>query len=937
MNTSIPLENQLLATKFYVPAVLGPLISRPYLTALLEGSLHCPFTLVSAPAGFGKTTLLTTWKQSLPASKPLVGWISLDEDDNDPRLFWTYVLTTLKMQQPERFAPLVMQLQSPQPPSFKYILTRLINLLAEGTEEFLLILDDYQLITEQLIHMTLSYLIEHLPDQLHIIVATRVDPPLSIPALRVRKQALEIRADQLRCTTEETKAFFQEVVGIEFPNEAVQEIRDRTEGWLVGLRLLGLSLPERDNPLSLLEEVSGDQHYILDYLTEEVLQRQPQEVQTFLLCTSILDQLSASLCDAVMGQTGSQQMLQRLEQSNLFLVSLDNRRRWYRYHALFAEALRCRLEWTHPHLVLTLHHRASLWYAKHGRITQAILHAFSAREWNLAADLLERRPSLTSSWAMGLQEMAQLRQWLEQLPADIMSSRPRLCLAASHLLWTVLPSSTHGAWLDAAEATLRASLTQYENISHEALPLEVQQEQKKQCQELKDLLGEVIASHAFMLGFLEDRGAEVPHCLQALDSLSIDNGTVYVLAALARSQAFYFSSINNAPAAIQIGLQSIALAHTVGHTAFEILEIGTTAVYLLGAGQLQETYRLTQQAILLGTQPGGFVISEVSWPTFWQAEVLREWNQLDRLQESVEEALLLCHNSSIAVLIYMLYGYTLLLRIHLSRGDLEMARSAFQECERISTNMSQHVYLLGSSNFTIVDRVRFWLASGELDRARHWAKQLESEERRVVPFTRERQEVACARIHLATNQPNLALQRLEPVLERATAGKRWRHVIEIRLLQALAHAMQQEATQALDVLSQAVHLAEPEGYIRSFLDEGAPMERILSRLRKRERQHGPTPYLDKLLTAFEQERQTQRAAGVPAKASQPLELLSQRELEVLKLVAQGLSNQQIAQELVITTDTVKRHVRHILSKFGVRNRVQAANKAKELSIFDYNI
>jgi LuxR family maltose regulon positive regulatory protein len=214
---------------------------------------------------------------------------------------------------------------------------------------------------------------------------------------------------------------------------------------------------------------------------------------------------------------------------------------------------------------------------------------------------------------------------------------------------------------------------------------------------------------------------------------------------------------------------------------------------------------------------------------------------------------------------------------------------------------------------------------------------LESEERRVVPFTRERQEVACARIHLATNQPDLALQRLEPVLERATAGKRWRHVIEILLLQALAHAMQQEATQALDVLSQAVHLAEPEGYIRSILDEGAPMERILSRLRKRERQHGPTPYLEKLLTAFEQERQTQRAAGVPAKASQPLELLSQRELEVLKLVAQGLSNQQIAQELVITTDTVKRHVRHILSKFGVRNRVQAVNKAKELSIFDDNI
>jgi LuxR family maltose regulon positive regulatory protein len=504
-------------------------------------------------------------------------------------------------------------------------------------------------------------------------------------------------------------------------------------------------------------------------------------------------------------------------------------------------------------------------------------------------------------------------------------------------LWTALPSSTHSAWLDAAEATLRASLTQYENSSHEALPLEVQQEQKKQCQELKDLLGEVIASRAFMLGFLEDRGAEVPHCLQALDSLSIKKGTVHVLAALARSQAFYFSSINNAPAAIQIGLQSIALAHTVGNTAFEILEIGTTAVYLLGAGQLQETYKLTQQAILLGTQPGGFVISEVSWPAFWQAEVLREWNQLDRLQESVEEALLLCHNSSIAVLIYILYGYTLLLRIHLSRGDLEMARSAFQECERISTSMSQHVYLLGGSNFTIVDRVRFWLASGELDRATRWVEQLESEERRVAPFTHERQEVACARIHLATNQPNLALQRLEPVLERATAGKRWRHVIEIRLLQALAYNMQQEETQALDALSQAVRLAEPEGYIRSFLDEGTPMATLLSRLRKRDQKRGPTAYLDILLAAFEQEGKAHVQLVKQTKASHLPAPLSKREREVLQLLAQGLSNQQIAQELVITLDTVKRHIRHIFSKFGVCNRLQAANKAKELYLLDDEI
>src|SRR5437660_12671647 len=281
MNTSMLLENQLLATKFYVPIASGPLISRPRLTVLLDESLKCPFTLVSAPAGFGKTTLLSAWVQSRSPSSPLVAWVSLDEEDNEPRLFWTYVLTTLKMQQPDCFTPLLMRLQSPEAPSLKQVLVMLINLLAEGTDHFLLILDDYQMITEEEVHTTLLYLIEHLPPQLRIVLSTRADPPLPLPLQRAHHQMQEVRTEQLRCTVEETAAFFKEIMGIQLPDETTQEITARMEGWLVGLHLLGLSLPERANLLTVIKLATGDQHYILDFLTQEGLQRQSNDVHAY--------------------------------------------------------------------------------------------------------------------------------------------------------------------------------------------------------------------------------------------------------------------------------------------------------------------------------------------------------------------------------------------------------------------------------------------------------------------------------------------------------------------------------------------------------------------------------------------------------------------------------------------------------------------------------
>jgi LuxR family maltose regulon positive regulatory protein len=926
------LENQLLTTKFYVPVSLGPLLSRPRLTSLLDESLKYSLTLVSAAAGFGKTTLLSTWSQSLPANSPRVAWVSLDEEDNEPRLFWTYILAAFNKQLPERFRSLLALLQSPQSPPLSTLLAELINLLVEQRDHFLLILDDYQVITEPQVHTTLAYLIEHLPAQLRIIVATRADPPLPFARLRAQRLVLEVRTDQLRCTAEETRAFLDEVMGLSLPDEMIQEVTTRTEGWLVGLQLLGLSLPDRVNPGNLLKEISGDQRYILDYLTEEVLSRLSEEVRTFLLCTSILGRLTASLCDAVMEQHDSQQMLQRLERANLFVVSLDSRRLWYRYHALFTEALCHQLEQTQGDLVLILHHRASRWYAEHDQITEAILHALRAQEWQWAADLIERKclALMAYMWGASHHSLALLQAWQGQLPAEVMHARPLLCYASSILLFQIAPFSLLHSWLDAAEATLTASLAvqTHPDAFPTMLPPHMQQEQQ-------NLLGSIMGFRAALRSFEGDGWTALALCEQALTLISADNVLARSLNLETQALAFSFSDVNDAKASVQVGLQAVSLALDTGLYPLAFNTVGSVAMFMTGAGQLHETQRLAQQAIFLGKQPGKPVLPEVGLPIAFQAEILREWNQLDTALSLAEEAILLYKQvESIASLVYLLCCYSVLLHVYLSHAELDAAQSVLQQAQHIGTSLSQPIYLHTCAHFITVDQIRLWLACGELDRATDWAKNLDVIERHSNPYVREREEVACVRVLLAKQQPDLALKRLEPVLHRATTGKRWGHVIEIQLLQALAHRTCDEETQALDALSEAVRLAEPEGYIRSFLDEGAPMEALLYRLRKRNRKSGPTPYLDMLLTAFQQENKAYVRADKPTEAYQLPEPLSERELEVLQLLVRGTSNQEIAQQLVITLDTVKRHVSHIFSKLGVHNRVQAARQARELGLLD---
>lgn len=846
------IQNQLLATKFFVPVASHPLITRSRLDALLQESLECPLTLVSAPAGFGKTTLLATWVKSLSQSDPVVGWVSLDEEDNEPVSFWVNALNALSMHQPDRFTSLLKYLQLPQTPPLKHVLAAFINLLIDSPEHYVLILNDYHLISEQQVHTTLTYLVEHSPPQLHIILATRIDPPLPILLLQTRKRVLQIRTDQLRCTPNETKAFFREVMDIQLPDKTIEEVTTRTEGWLAGLQLLGLSLPGHPDPTTLLEELSGDQRYILDFLIEEVLQRQSQEVQTFLLSTCILERLTAPLCDAMMQQAGSQRMLEQLERTNLFVESLDSKRQWYRYHALFAEALRYQLEGTYADLVPILHYRASRWYAEHNQMTQAILHAFSAHEWQWVADLIEHLPVMSFTWGASEHEKVLLRQWLEQLPEDIIGSRPRLSLACAQMLWTSAPPTKLQAWLNLAETMLTASLTK---------PIPTPQERQEQ----ENLLGEVISLRALLESFQEQGEAVLDLCQRAFSLLSEGNALARAHLAFPQVMAYY-ACANDVAAAIKNSLEGGRVAREAGYTALAIGTMGTTVDLMIRAGQLGEAYQLAQQAIQLGAQPGGFMLPDVGWAMIWQTGILYEWNQLDAVRALIEEAISLCQQAgSFVWSLYLVCAYAMFAHICLSSGDLDTARFALQQVERIGQSMNQPTYLYFRSLYAIVDQVRLWLACGEVDRAAQWVRELDLLAPRSTPFTHERQEVARVRFLLATTQPASALQRLEPVLERATTGQRWNHVIEIRLLQALAYQMCQQEKLALSALSEAVVLAEPEGYIRSFVDEGASMATLLSRLRQQQRVYGPTPYLDTVLAAFSQQSKVRKRQSKQAK------------------------------------------------------------------------
>jgi LuxR family transcriptional regulator, maltose regulon positive regulatory protein len=909
-----PERDVLLATKLHIPRPRPGFVVRPRLTQRLADGIARELVLVCTPAGFGKTTLLADWARG--GQRP-VAWLSLDEDDNDPVRFWRHAAAALDGVLPGVGGGVAGLLQGLRSASFQAVAAMLVNELAAGPDEVVLVLDDYHLIQTQSVHESLGFLLEHLPASLRLVVASRADPPLPLARLRARGQLAELRERDLRFTPEEAAELLRTAVGSELPEAAVAALGDRTEGWVAGLQLAALSLRGRGDITEFVEGFSGSHRYVLDYLAEEVLDRQPEPLRAFLLETSVLGRLSGALCDAVTGRSDSQALLEQVERANLFLVPLDEVRRWWRYHHLFADLLRARLHQERPERVPQLHHAAAAWSEGHGLVDDAIRHALAAGDAVWAARLIERH----FDDVLRRSEGATLRRWLEGLPAEVVRSRPRLCLAqAVGALVGGRVEQVEARLADAERALAATAEEPYEPSVGRAASL------------MANVPATIAAGRAGLARLRGDAERMDAANKQALAHLTEDDGAV-------RLQVDW----NLAGADVLHGRlvqAEHALAGLVAeHRAAGARYLAVRAAYDLGqvqraGGRLGAARRTYQTALEIASEAGR-PLPPAGMAHVGLAEVLYERGELEAALDHATEGVELCRQ--LAYTLPLMAGLAILAWIRQSQGDRAGALDVLREAGRVELSPA----VVGLLNPVPALRARLALADGEVADAAHWVQDLGLGPDDDPSYPREREYLVLVRVLLAEQAPELALGLLGRLHDLAVAQGRTGSVIKVRALQALALAAVGDEAGVLAALAEALTLAAPEGYVRVFVDEGAPMTTLLGKLSTTPATaqaiaaaHVPPAYLSRLLEAFEQAGQAvlpipkRGAAALPGLVA----ALSVRELEVLGLLAAGRSNPAIAKELVVSLDTVKRHVTHILDKLGAANRTQAVTRARELGL-----
>ena len=899
-------QDVLLATKLHVPGPRPGFVARPRLAGALAGGL----VLVCAPAGFGKTALLADWLRS--GGRP-VAWLSLDAGDNDPVRFWRHVVAALDRARPgtgERVAPLL----GPPPSSFEGLVTALINELAaqSGENAIVLVLDDYHLISARQVHASLAFLLEHLPPGLHLVLASRSDPPLPLARLRARGQLAELRTDDLRFTAEEAAALLRESAGAALPGTAVAALVARTEGWAAGLQLAALSLRGRSDIAGFVAAFSGSHRYILDYLTGEVLDGLAEQVREFLLETSVLERLSGGLCDAVTGRDDGQAMLERVEQAGLFLMPLDEVRGWWRYHRLFADLLRARLQQQRPGRVAVLHRAAAAWYEEHGLADDAVGHALAAGDTAWAARLIEQHFDATLYLRS---EGATAQRWLAALPAELVQTRTRLLLAQVLLAATLGRAEAMEPPLDAAERALADAAPAADE------PFE------PSVGKAASMLGNIPALIALHRGFLAQlRGDAESTAAFASQALAELGGGERLLSSIAQGLLAAAEWLRGGrTAAEQAFVSSIAGWHSGQPISWGVYQLGQVQRAQGRLDAAAETYQKTLDiAAESGPPPAG--------PAYvGLAEVAYQRNELDSALRQVTEGIALCRQ--------FLYpaplgtGLVTLAWIRQAQDDPGGALEAMAEAELAGLGPG----VTGLLNPVPAQRARLLLAQGDVAAAARWTK-----ERGLGPgdepgYPREPEHLVLARVLLAQDRPAQALMLLDRMLAAASGQGRTGSVIEIGALRALTLAACGDQDGAVDALARALALGCPQGYVRVFADEGAPMAALLGRLvaaQKAERAADVPPgCLAKVLQAFGGKHDPQ-GAGRGAVAAVPglVEQLTAREQEVLVLLAEGMPNPRIAEQLVVTLDTVKKHVSHLLGKLGAANRTEAVTRARQLGL-----
>jgi LuxR family maltose regulon positive regulatory protein len=896
----------LLATKLFIPPARPKAVLRPQLFKRLNQGLDNKLILISAPAGFGKTTLLSEWVAS--CSLP-VAWLSLDEGDSDPSRFIAYLVASLQTLAPNIGARVLAVLQSPQLPPLEQILTALLNEITTTLEDFVLILDDYHVVDSKAVDQALTFLLEHLPPQMRLVIATREDPQLPLARLRGRSQLTELRVTDLRFTSSEAAKFLNQVMSLNLSAEDIAALENRTEGWIAGLQMAALSMQGLEDTAGFIQSFTGSHHFVLDYLIEEVLQKQPESVQNFLLLTSILKRMCGPLCDAVLpgsSDTGEETLVY-LDRANLFIIPLDNERHWYRYHHLFAELLRTRLARAYPDQITELHRRASDWHANNGFPYEAITHALTVQDWTRAAEVIER---FSDELPMRGESNTRLG-WFESFPTQILMDRPRLGLTYA---WALLMSNQ----LDRAEQQL-----------NQLTPL---------VQTTASLLGELYVIRVLIAARRYDTPAMIELAQQALSRVPPEEASARSRILLTLGVAYdemggdIASAKNAFREAYELGKASPSPS-SVGNAPLPLTALAYLADYEWLEGNLRSASRMYDQAIELSEKWGGGSSIALCLIQQGRASLLYEWNDLDGTASALQECFHIAELWKSPRFLVPAYGLSAL--VMQARGRAEEANAMIHRAEQAACDSYSLPYDMG---MLALYQIAFWTAQNDLSSIEKWERDHDSDWRSRTGRARDALTIVLARSaleHFHRRRDGSALSQarvlIEPALEQAQASGLLFNVTRLLILKALVSYAQRENDSALTTLKSALTLAEPENYMRSFLDPGKPMEELLSWSLESQSLNEPhlRAYAGKLLSHF--------GVDTSIEARQPtaealFEPLSQRELEVLRLIAQGLSNREISERLFLALSTVKGHNRVIFDKLQVQRRTEAVARARELGL-----
>ncbi len=912
----------LLQTKITIPTTRQSLVVRRRLLQRLDAVRQRKLGLVSAPAGFGKTTLVAAFMARAAENDTLVAWLSLGEEDNDPTRFLAYFLAALAAADLSISLPeTAVSTTTPD-----LIMTDLVNeltaVLALQPETHLVtVLDDYHLIHNRVIHEAVAFLLEHMPSQMHLLLATRADPPLPLARWRAQNQLVELRQQDLRFTPEEAADFLSRVMALSLTAQDVQTLNRRTEGWIAGLQMAGVSLQGRPDTADFVQSFGGSHRYILDYLMEEVLSRQPEEVSHFLLYTAVLDRFCAPLCDAILswgaGEQGgwgekfpsaplplrppasAQQILEQLEAANLFLIPLDDERRWYRYHRLFADLLRQRLHQTAPAQIPALHQRAAAWFEANGFVEEAIGHALRADADNKAADLIEQH----AETMLMRSELVTVKGWLTVLPETELAKRPSLSLYAA---WILI---MEGRSQIEVEVALR-------HVSAEGAP------------------GEMALVRSLLAILRGDGTAAVQLVQQSLAQLAPDRTFLRGVATWVLGLSLLFSG--DLEKGVQTLEESARLGQQVGNMTIAAASLGRLASQAWRDGDLYRAKRIYEQILVLATDDAERPLPIAGESHIGLARLYFEWNELELALQHAQTGLTLTERWRE---LSALTGHIWLARVKQAQGDAEAANNALEKARQIA-------YQTKGTQFddiaVAMSDATLRLLQGDLQAVSAWCAErhipptvdpvaLQKQDDLIEGHMRKYEFVVLARLRLAQRQPDDALALLPPLLANARRLQRCDLELEILLLMSLAHQQKGELSEANQQMQAALKLGEPGGFVRLFVEAGPDVAAILQRqqLESSEQER----YRQTLLAAFGQPvGQSPRAPLEISTRSQLIEPLSERELEVLTLIANGLSNREIAQELVLSLPTIKWHTSNIYGKLGVGNRTTAVARARELQI-----